>query len=99
MGYHVSACRVTGALENAMDLSLENLSRMTPEQERQFWEQFEGTLDSDTGEAARAHLAAGHPIYYTDNAYPGQIVREYPDGRRELVSVDAKGQATVLQGL
>src|SRR5262249_55446597 len=37
------------------------LSKMTPAQERQFWEQFERDLDSDTGEAAKAHLAAGRP--------------------------------------
>jgi predicted ABC-type ATPase len=44
---------------------------MTPEQERQFWGQFERDRDSDTGEAAKAHLAAGRPIYYGDPAYPG----------------------------
>ncbi len=90
---------MTEALETVMELSLENLSQMTPEQERQFWEQFEVDLNSDTGEAAKAHLAAGHPIYYMDDAYPGQIVREYPDGCRELVSVDTQGQVTVLQRL
>jgi hypothetical protein len=39
---------------------VEKLSSMTPEQERQFWEQFERDLDSETGEAAQEHLAAGH---------------------------------------
>ena len=47
-------------LEEAMDLPVEKLSSMTPEQERQFWEQFERDLDSETGEAAQEHLAAGH---------------------------------------
>jgi hypothetical protein len=28
-------------MENTMDLRVERLSEMTPEQERQFWEQFE----------------------------------------------------------
>ena len=41
-----------------MDLPVEKLSSMTPEQERQFWEQFERDLDSDTGEAAQEHLEA-----------------------------------------
>lgn len=82
-----------------MDLSLANLSQMTPKQERRFWEHFAEALDSDTGEAASVHLAAGRPIYYMDEAYPDQIVREYPDGRRELVGVDAQGQITILQGL
>ena len=82
-----------------MDFPFKNLSQMTPEQEAQFWEQFERELDSDTGEAAKAHLAAGRPIYYMDPAYPDQIVKEYPDGRRELVYVDKAGQVTVLKVL
>lgn len=82
-----------------MDLPVDHLARMTPEQERRFWEQFEAKLDSDTGEAARAHLAAGRPIYYMDEAYPQQIVKQYHDGRRELVNVDAKGHITVLREL
>ena len=39
-----------------MNLPVEQLSSMTPEQERQFWEQFERDLDSDTGEAAQEHF-------------------------------------------
>ena len=39
-------------------------------------------------EAAKAHLAAGRAIYYGDPRYPGQIVKEYPDGRRQLVHID-----------
>jgi hypothetical protein len=34
-----------------------------------------------------------------DPAYPDQIIKEYPDGRRELVQVDKKGQVTVLKAL
>ncbi len=82
-----------------MDLPIERLSQMTPEEEQQFWEQFECEMDSDTGEAARAHLAAGRPIYYVDPAYPDDIVKEYPDGRRELVSVDDDGQISALRAL
>ena len=82
-----------------MDSPLENLSQMTPEQEAQFWDQFERELDSDTGEAAKTHLAACRPIYYMDPAYPDQIVKEYPDGRRELVHVDSTGQVTVIKAL
>ena len=82
-----------------MDFPFEPLSEMTPEQEAQFWEQFARELDSDTGEAAKAHLAAGRPIYYMDPTYPDQIVKEYPDGRRELVHVDKAGQVTVIKAL
>ena len=48
--------------------------------------------DDDDGEAARAHLAAGRWITYCDPDYPNDIIREWPDGRREFVEVDEKGQ-------
>lgn len=35
---------------------------------------------------AREHLAAGRPIYYGEHDTPsGLLIKEYPDGRRELV--------------
>ena len=83
-----------------MHLPIEKLAKMTPEQERQFWEQFERDLDSDTGEAAREHLAAGHPIYYSDPAYPDHVVKQYPDGRRQLVRFERpSGTETVVKDL
>ena len=48
-------------------------------------------------EAAKAHLAAGRAIYYGDPRYPGQIVKEYPDGRRQLVHIDEKSVVTVIK--
>jgi len=48
--------------------------------------------DDDDGEAARSHLAAGRWIAYVDEAYPDELIREWPDGRREFVSVDGQGQ-------
>ncbi len=44
-------------------------------------------------EAARDHLAAGYPIYYSESDTPaGLIIKEYPDGRRELVRFDYAGE-------
>jgi hypothetical protein len=74
-----------------MDLPVEKLASMTPEQERQFWEQFERDLDSDTGEAAQAHLAAGHPIYYGDPAYPGHVVNVSYRARTKHTCADSLG--------
>ncbi len=42
-----------------MDLKTKNLPNMTPEEEKLFFQQFAHDLDNDTGEAAKAHLAAG----------------------------------------
>ena len=43
-------------------------------------------LAQDDGEAARSHLAAGRPIYYHSYEFPENLIKEYPDGRRELVT-------------
>lgn len=48
------------------------------------------------GKAARWHLAEGRAIYYSDPAYPGQIIREWPDGRRQLVQIDHSNVVTVV---
>lgn len=52
--------------------------------------------DSDDGQAAKSHLAAGRPIYYCDDAYPNYMVRKWPDGRRELVTRTSMGEILVV---
>ena len=42
-------------------------------------------------------LAAGVPISYEDDDYPGEIVREYPDGRREIIDFDEEGREIVVR--
>lgn len=44
--------------------------------------------DMDEGAAAAAHLESGQPITYADDNFPGLMVREWPDGRCELIGVD-----------
>jgi hypothetical protein len=51
----------------------------------------EDIMEHDDGAAAKAHLAAGRPIYYCEDAYPDEIVRKWFDGRRELVKVTEAG--------
>lgn len=53
----------------------------------------------DDGLAARQHLAAGRPIYYGDADYPEGLIKKYPDGRRQLVSVSKDGEITVIRDL
>lgn len=61
--------------------------------------EFAYALAHDDGRAAQQHLAAGRPIYYGDDRYPGKIIKKYPDGRQQLVSVDSDGKITVLRDL
>lgn len=51
---------------------------------------------NDDGEAARSHLEAGFPIYYSEDDTPDDaIIKEYPDGSRELVRVDIDGEHVI----
>ena len=59
----------------------------------------EQSIFADDGRAAKAHLAAGRPVYYGDPKYPGQIVREFPDGHREIVTIDLQNVVTVIKSL
>jgi hypothetical protein len=60
---------------------------------------FEAALANDDGQAAKQHLAAGRPIYYGDARYPGQVMKEFPDGRKQLVAVSDKGEISVIRDL
>jgi hypothetical protein len=61
--------------------------------------ELEAALANDDGLAAKQHLANGRAIYYGDERYPEGLVKEYPDGRKQLVSVDAQRKVTVLRDL
>ena len=56
-------------------------------------------MTSDDGQAARQHLAAGRPIYYGDARFPEGLVKKYPDGRKQLVSVSADGEVSVIRDI
>lgn len=49
-------------------------------------------LLSDDRQAAQAHLDVCHPIYYCEDKYPNEMVREWPDGSLELVTVIYDGR-------
>lgn len=54
--------------------------------EPDLWPEIVAALSQDDGAAAKEHLAAGFPIYYGEADTPEDaIIKEYPDGRRELV--------------
>lgn len=66
-------------------LKFEDLKNMNLEELARFWVDFEREVVKDCG-AAREHLDAGNPIYYSKNGR--DIVREWPDGRCEIVTFD-----------
>jgi len=54
----------------------------------------------DDGQAAKAHLASGRPIFYCDDEISSTyIVREWPDGRLQLIDVDRYGDVNVITEL
>lgn len=61
--------------------------------------EFESAMMNDDGLAAKQHLAAGRPIYYGDTRYPEGIVKKYPDGRMQLVSISDSGVITVIRDI
>lgn len=53
-------------------------------------------VERDGDLAAREHLAAGRPIYYGEDDTPdGLLIKEHPDGRRELVRHHREGDEVV----
>jgi hypothetical protein len=64
--------------------------------ETDLWPVIEAALRREDGAAAREHLAAGFPIYYSEADTPADaVIKEYPDGRRELVRFDHDGEHRV----
>lgn len=61
--------------------------------------ELEKAITDDDGLAAQQHLAAGRPIYYGDANYPDGLIKKFPDGRKQLVSVSEDGKITVIREL
>jgi hypothetical protein len=61
--------------------------------------EFEAALANDDGLAAQEHLAAGRAIYYRDAQQPDGLIRKYPDGRKQLVSISADREVSVIRDL
>jgi hypothetical protein len=49
-------------------------------------------------DAGTALLAKGYPIFYREEDTPkGNVLKEYPDGKIELIAVDLQGNQTVVK--
>ena len=61
----------------------------------ELWESMLASVDGD-GSAAQETLRQGFPIYYCeDSTQPGLQIKQYPDGRRELVRFSRQGDEVV----
>lgn len=74
-----------------MTCEIDRLDRMDKSEQRKFWVLFERELRRDDGDAGKSHLRAGRPIYYCVDDFTDEMVREWPDGRKELVKVGNTG--------
>ena len=52
-------------------------------------------LLEDSSHVARRHLADGNPIFYGDSQYIGKVIKEYPSGKRELITFASNGNEVV----
>lgn len=81
------------------NLDFSRLDQMSEAEERRFMTAFTNALAQDKGEEAQRHLAAGRAIYYGDDRYPDEVVKEYPDGRRQLVTFTDDDTEVVVRDL
>jgi len=71
---------------------------MTPEEEGTFHQTLLGHFAKEDSTAYDGHLASGVPVYYVDDDYdiPGHVVKGYPSGRKELVTLDELGEEKLI---
>ena len=74
-------------------------AEMTEVELEEFDREFVAALEAGDGSAAEASLAAGVPIYYSEEELPSPfVIKEYPDGRKEIVYF-VNGVETVLNAI
>ncbi|MGT2457805.1 hypothetical protein ACU4GI_33425 [Cupriavidus basilensis] len=78
---------------------LKTLDNASPAEEKRFYTVLDSQLARDDGAVAKAHLAAGRAIHISDPRYPGRVIRQHPDGRRELMTLDTDGNLIVERAL
>lgn len=75
-----------------MSCSIRNLDQMN---DRSLHALVLRSLRWDDGAAARSHLEAGRPITYCIDTFD-EMIREWPNGIRELITVSDEGTVTVV---
>ncbi len=65
-----------------------------------FWNDLPRLIEQDEGGAVKELLAKGIPAYYSEDDTPdGLLIRENPDGTRQLVRVNFDGDDTIIRDL
>lgn len=58
------------------------------QEQQKYFDKFERWIETEfNGDESTAdeQLKAGHVIFYENDVNPDELIREYPDGRREVV--------------
>jgi len=65
-----------------------------------FWTDLPGLLEQDQGNAVKSLLEKGISAYYSEDDTPeGLLIRENPDGTRQLVRINFDSEDTVIREL
>jgi len=60
------------------------------------WATIAAGIERDGDRAALGHLEAGFPVYRSDADTPNDaVIRQNPDGSRDLVRFDSEGEHTI----
>lgn len=60
------------------------------------WASIEAGMARDGDRAALSHLDAGFPVYLSEGDTPDDaVIKQNPDGSRELVRFDENGERTI----
>jgi hypothetical protein len=83
------------------ELRFENVDKMSPEEEDAFFDAFLSELQKEDDSAVRANLAAGFPVYYRHSSFPDpeHLVKEYPSGRMELITMSDQREENLIKVL
>jgi hypothetical protein len=77
--------------------AIELLGQVSAKEEADLLHAIDNAFDFDDGAAAKRHLAAGRSVYYREPQTPaGHVIRNNPDGSRQLVRFTADGAELVV---
>lgn len=72
---------------------------MLEDDDPKLWAAFDRQMRKDDDSAAEEHLKAGYPIFYAEPRNPDELIRQWPDGRREIVALDENDEIVVVRQL